>query len=142
MNSHADHRQPEEDDLATLGNRPAAASSPAQLGWQAAEAIRTLNHHTHPPTLADPAEVCQLLAALATIAYRLPQLLSQLSRWLQTEQATDRLRADTPAADPAEITATTAHELTRAGLTANRLGDALDSAHQHLAHLAVNEDDS
>jgi hypothetical protein len=142
MNGYADHHQPGEDDLATLGNRPAAASSPAQLGWQAAEAIRTLNHRTHPPTLADPAEVCQLLAGLATIAYGLPQLLSQLSRWLQTEQATDRLRADTPAADPAEITASTAHELTRAGLTANRLGDALDSAHQHLAHLAVNEDDS
>jgi hypothetical protein len=117
-------------------------SSPAQLGWQAAEAIRTLNHRTHPPTLADPAEICQLLAALAAIAYRLPQLLTQLSRWLHAEQAADRLRADTPAADPAEITATAAHELTCAGLTANRLGDALDSAHQHLAHLAAAGDDS
>lgn len=121
---------------------PAEHSSPAQLGWQAAEAIRTLNHRTHPPALSDPAEVCQLLAALATIAYRLPQLLGQLNRWLQTEQAADRLRADTPAADPAEITATAAHGLTRAGLTANRLGDALDSAHQHLAHLALAGDDS
>lgn len=142
MNGYAQHRQPGEDDLATPGNRPAAASSPAQLGWQAAEAIRTLNHRTHPPTAADPTEVYELLAALAAMAYRLPQLLGQLSRWLQTEQAADRLRADTPAADPAEITATAAHELTRAGRTANRLGDALDSAHQHLAHLALAGDDS
>jgi hypothetical protein len=127
---------------ARRGHAPAEHSSPAELGWQAAEAIRTLNHCTHPPTAADPAEVCQLLAALAAMAYRLPQLLGQLSRWLQTEQAADRLRADTPAADPAEITATAAHELTHAGRTANRLGDALDSAHQHLAHLALAGDDS
>lgn len=124
---------------------PAQHSSPAQLGWQAAEAIRTLNHRTHPPTTADPTEVYELLAALAAMAYRLPQLLSQLSRWLQTEHAAGKLRADTPAADPTEITASTAHELTRAGVTANRLGDALDSAHQylaHLAHLAFNGDDT
>ena len=112
-------------------------SSPAQLGWQAAQAIRTLNHRTHPPALADPAEICQLLAALAATADRLPQLLGQLSRWLQTEQAADRLRADTPAAQPAQITATAVGELTRAARTANRLGQALDSAHQHLAHLAA-----
>ena len=61
---------------------PAEHSSPAQLGWQAAEAIRTLNHRTHPPTAADPTEVYELLAALAAMAYRLPQLLGQLSRWL------------------------------------------------------------
>jgi hypothetical protein len=117
-------------------------SSPAQLGWQAAQAIRTLNHRTHPPALTDPTEVCRLLAALAAIADRLPQLLGQLSRWLQTEQAADRLRADTPAADPAQITASAAHELTRAARTAHRLGQALDSAHQHLAHLAAAGDDS
>ena len=121
---------------------PTDHSSPAQLGWQAAEAIRTLNHRTHPPTLADPAEICQLLAALAALADRLPQLLGQLSRWLQTEQAADRLRADTPTAHPAQITATAVGDLTRAARTANRLGEALDSAHQHLAHLAAAADDS
>ena len=121
---------------------PAEHSSPAQLGWQAAEAIRTLNHLTHPPTAADPNEVYELLAALAAMAYRLPQLLGQLSRWLQTEQAADRLRADTPAAQPAQITATAVGELTRAARTANRLGQALDSAHQHLAHLAAAGEDS
>lgn len=117
-------------------------SSPAQLGWQAADAIRTLNHRTHPPTATDPAEVCQLLAALAATAHRLPQLLTQLTRWLQTEQAADRLRADTLGADPGEITAAAAHHLTHAAHTATRLSDALDDAHQHLAHLAATGDDT
>jgi hypothetical protein len=115
-------------------------SSPAQLGWQAAEAIRTLNHRTHPPTLTDPAEAYELLAALATMAYRLPQLLGQLSRWLQAEHAAGRLRADTHTTDPAteatEVTAAAAHALLRASQAATCLAEAFDSAQQHLAQLA------
>lgn len=114
---------------------PAEHSSPAQLGWQAAEAIRTLNHLTHPPTAADPNEVYELLAALAAMAYRLPQLLGQLSRWLHAEHAAGKLRADTPA-DPAEVTTAAAHAFTLAGQAATCLGEALDSAQQHLAQLA------
>ena len=118
---------------------PTDHSSPAQLGWQAAEAIRTLNHLTHPPTAADPNEVYELLAALAAMAYRLPQLLGQLSRWLQAEHAAGKLRADPPAdppADPAEVTTGAAHAFTLAGHATTCLAEALDSAQQHLAQLA------
>jgi hypothetical protein len=110
-------------------------SSPAQLGWQAAEAIRTLNHLTHPPTAADPAEVYELLAALAAMAYRLPQLIGQLNRWLQAEHDAGKLRVDTPTADPAEVTAAAAHALAVAGRAATCLADALDSGQQQLAQL-------
>jgi hypothetical protein len=71
---------------------------------------------------------------------RLPQLLRQLHRWLDTEQHAGRLRSD-DTTDPARIVTRATAELTDAGHAANDLNRALDTAHQHLSHLAATEPD-
>jgi hypothetical protein len=113
----------------------------AQCGAQAAEAIRTLNHLTRPDTgaLSDPAEVCGLVADLACLARRLPQLLGQLSGWRRTEQRAGRLRVDAsaPTSDPAALVVAAIACLTHASNLAQHTGHALATAHQHLAHLAA-----
>jgi len=110
------------------------------LGEQAAETIRSLNHLTRGPgAFADPADACQLVAALATMTGRLPQLLGQIATWLHSELHAGRLRADTTAHtdDPAELLTLAATCLTQAGHCAHRANQALDTAQQHTAHLAT-----
>ena len=117
-------------------NRPAADHAAT-----AAEAVRALNHLTlGRRALAEPAELDQLVAELAIMAARLPQLLRQLRGWLEAEQHTGRLRSD-DTTHPARIVDRAAAELTNAGHAAHDLGRALDNAHQHLAHLAATEPD-
>ena len=103
----------------------------------AAEAVRTLNHLTlGRSALGEPAELDRLVAELAIMAGRLPQLLRQLRGWLDAEQHTGRLRTDNTT-DPARTVDRAAAELTEAGHAAHHLRLALDDAHQLLAHLAV-----
>jgi hypothetical protein len=103
----------------------------------AAEAVRTLNHLTlGRSALGEPAELDRLVAELAIMAGRLPQLLRQLRGWLDAEQHTGRLRTDNTT-DPARTVDRAAAELTEAGHAAHHLRRALDDAHQLLAHLAV-----
>jgi uncharacterized membrane protein YccC len=122
--------------MAPHHNRPPVAEPGVlHLGEHAARAIRDLNHLTrHPDALADPAELSQLLADLATMASRLPQLLDQLHSWLRHEHHAAHLRADTDA-DPGALATLAAEQLTRAGECARDLAHALDTTHQHLAHL-------
>jgi hypothetical protein len=112
-----------------------------QLGEQTAEAVRALNHLTRSGTggLRDPAEVYEVVAALACTAGRLPQLLGQLSQWLFSEQRAGRLRVDdgAPSPDPAVAVAAVIGDLAQASRCAHDAGRALDAAHQHLAHLAA-----
>jgi len=112
-----------------------------QLGEQTAQAVRALNHLTRPGAgaLAYPGEVCELVAALACMARRLPQLLGQLGGWLVSEDRAGRLRLDTcsPTPDPAEAVAAVIGELAQASQCAHAAGRALDAAHQHLAHVAA-----
>lgn len=116
----------------------------AQLAGQAAEAVRTLNHLTRPglSALTGPAELDTVVADLACLAARLPQLLAQLAGWLHTEQRHGRLRVDAlaPHADPATAVAAAIESLTRASDRAQHTGHALNTAHQSLAHLAANDD--
>ena len=96
----------------------------------------TRNHLTRGrDAFADPAELSRLLAELAVMASRLPQLLDQLRCWLQHEHDAAPMRADTNT-DPAELVCLAAAHLTRASHCAHTLADTLDNAHQHLAHLA------
>jgi hypothetical protein len=107
------------------------------LAEYAAEAIRDLNHLTRGrDAFADPAELSRLLAELAAMASRLPQLLDQLGCWLRHEHDAARVRGDTNA-DPAELVCLAAAQLTRASHCAHHLADTLDTAHQHVAHLAA-----
>ena len=103
----------------------------------AAEAVRALNHLTlGRGTPGEPAELDRLVAELAIMAGRLPQLLGQLGGWLDAEQHAGRLRSD-DTTEPARIVDRAAAELAEAGHAAHHLGRALDDAHQQLAHLAV-----
>ena len=110
------------------------------LGEQAAEAIRNLNHLTRGAgVFADPAQASQLVAALAAMTGRLPQLLEQISTWLHRELASGRLRVDTttPTDDPTDLLTLITACLAQAGHCAHRLNEALDTAHQHTSHLAT-----
>jgi hypothetical protein len=107
---------------------------------QAAEALRALNHLTRRPgTLADPAETYLLLAALVTLAQRLPQLLNQINRRLNTDLDPTQLRVDdwAPTRDPIALLDHICSDLHCASHLADRLGTALDSAQQAIAHIAV-----
>jgi hypothetical protein len=106
------------------------------LAETAAETVRDLIYRTRfPDAFADPAELSQLTAQLTTMTSRLPQLLDQLNRWLRHQHHAARLHSDT-GADPDQLVSLTAAELTRASLSAQHLAATLDTAHQHLAHLA------
>jgi|SRR5664279_876833 len=108
-----------------------------RLGEQAADTLRELNHHTRDgDAFADPAELCWLLADLNTTAQRLPQLLAQLSRWLNQQHANATVRADNSDC-PGELVAAATAALTSAANHARRLAADLDTAHQHAAHLAI-----
>jgi hypothetical protein len=114
-----------------------------QLGEQAAQAVRALNHLTRPAlgALSDPVEAAELIAALASVTGGLPQLTGQLASWLSSEDRTGRLRVDAdsphhPAGTAAAVMDATA-ALTQAGQCAHAAGRALDAAHQVLARLAA-----
>lgn len=129
---------------AAAANRLASNPTLGQLGEQAAETVRALNHLTRHESgaLAYPGEVCELVAALACTASRLPQLLGQLNAWLHAEQQHGRLRVDalSPQPDPGAAVAAVIGELTRASQCAHAAGRALDTAHQQLAHLAASDE--
>ncbi len=111
-------------------------SAVLRLGEQASDALRELNHHTRDgDAFADPAELCWLLADLNTTAHRLPQLLAQLSRWLNQQHANATLRADNNDC-PGELINAATTALTNAARHAHRLAADVDTAHQH-AHLAT-----
>ena len=113
------------------------------LAGQAAEAVRALNHLTRPgvTALSGPAELDTVVADLACLAGRLPQLLAPLSGWLHAEDQAGRLRADAccPRPDSAAAVAAAIEDLTQASGCAQRTGRALDAAHQTLAHLAARD---
>jgi hypothetical protein len=122
------------------GDASASELGVGEVGWQAAEAIRALNHLTQPAAgaLSDPGDAAQVAAALASLTGRLPQLLRQIGRWLAEEQRAGRLRVDALSPSPDAAAATDA-TLARLRLATQYAGDAsvaLDAAHQQLAHLA------
>jgi hypothetical protein len=117
-----------------------------QLAGQAAESVRAINHLTRPgvSALTGPAELDTVVADLACLAARLPQLLAQLAGWLHTEQRHGRLRVDAlaPHTDSATAVAAAIEALTQASDCAQHTGRTLDAAHQTLAHLAATSGDN
>ena len=112
-------------------------SAVLRLGEQAADTIRELNHHTRDhDAFAEPAELCWLLADLSTTAQRLPQLLAQLSRWLNQHHTHASFRADN-GDRPGKVVDAAAAALADAARHAHRVAADIDTAHQHTAHLAT-----
>lgn len=108
-----------------------------QVAETIAEAVRVLNYAARPGSggLESPQDVHDLLGALMTTAGRLPQLLGQLSAWLQNESAAGRLRVDQGSSIEAVAEAGT--WFMRANDAAAALGYALDQAHQITATMSA-----
>lgn len=125
---------------------PSAAGRRTLGQWadRAEHAVRVLIHRTRPAVgePADPADAAEVIAALAALSAMLPQLLDQLACRLSDQQRDGRLRTDTlaPQADVGQAVHATAAALAHAGECLRRAGHAIDTAHQHAAHLAATDD--
>jgi hypothetical protein len=80
--------------LAARTGGPHGDGDTAGAAEAAAEAIRYLNHAAPRGGITDPATVSAVAAALAAVAYRLPQLVTQLAEWLAAETAAGRVADD------------------------------------------------
>jgi hypothetical protein len=81
--------------------------TPTEAAWQAAEAIRALNHLTLATTgpkagYSYPGDVDAVLGALQTLTSRLPQAFVQASSWLAAQHRRARIGHDhlSPPPDP------------------------------------------
>ena len=114
-----------------------------ELAEALAEIVRALNHLTrHHEALHYPSEADGLVQHLAAAAGRLPQLLSQLSAWLNEEYAEGRIRM-TGGEFPQAVLAVMAAEarLGKAAEHAEALRQALESAASVTSCMAAAGDD-
>jgi hypothetical protein len=108
------------------------------LAHAAAEAIRDLNHATrHQGSLAQPGDAYALIGALFLTASRLPQLITQISAYLNHALAGGRLGHDL-SEDPAPAVDGAVIFLGGARRSAAALAGDLDAAQQQLAHINGN----
>lgn len=117
-----------------------------RLADQATHAVRELTHLTRPAVggLTEPCDASDVIAALAAMTWMLPQLLGQLTHWLQHEHHADRLRVDdhAPLPDPDPTVHALTRSLQHASQALKRAAEELDTAHQHTAHLATTDPDT
>jgi hypothetical protein len=120
-----------------------AKGTPAALAGQAAESVRALNHATLPAAggLVFPADAYDVTGQLALLASRLPQALAQLLTFLHAEVKAGRvvIVAGPDAGDPAAMLAAVTGSLDAAVVSARRLHQALDAAHNQLTWAARSE---
>jgi hypothetical protein len=103
------------------------------LARTAAEAIRGLNRATNSPAgLDQPSTAYDIIGALAMAASRLPQLITQITRWLGQAASAGRFGHDS-GEDPAAAVEATVIFLDDARLSAAALSGDLDAAQQQLA---------
>jgi len=115
----------------------ARAPSLLDLAAATAQAVRELNHRTqHRSALTGPAQLDRIIAELADLVAGLPQLLGQLYDWLAAEHHAGRIRSDNHT-DPSRIVDQAAADLADAGHAARQLGQILQAAHRHTAHLGL-----
>ncbi len=106
-----------------------------------AESVRVLNHATRSADAIDyPATVYQVLGALYTATGRLPQLLGQLSRWLEREAEAGRL-AESRHGDVIAAVATGEDALARASRQILAVTAGLEAAQQAIAFVYRRDDD-
>jgi hypothetical protein len=111
----------------------ATSDDTVRLARTAAEAVRGLNHLTgHDAGLGQPSAAYDLTGALALAASRLPQLLTQIERWLSHALSAGQLGHDL-GEDPAAAAGAAAVFLSDARISAGALAGDLNAAQQHLA---------
>jgi hypothetical protein len=129
-------------DLST--GTPPAPERTRQLAETFAELARVMNHQTmHHEALAEPSDADRVVRELSSAAERLPQLLSQIGRWLDLEAAADRITVPSGRyqGNPPLAVAAARIRLERAGQIAAELQEALDDAASVTSTLAAREDD-
>ena len=111
-------------------------NTPLHTAGQVADHLEALARHTcQPDTVADPADLARLLAELTRAADCLPQLLTQLVRWIDCLHTHGRLTADD--STPGEHVTAARAALRAAARAAQQLATGTDNAHQHTAQLAL-----
>ena len=124
------------DDMPSRAAGAAVSESPdaiVALARVVAESVRSLNHATlGGGGLAQPADAYQVLGELALAASRLPQLLTQVGRWLNVALASGQLGCD-DGTDPAIAVSEAWMFLSDARTAAAALACDLDYAQQQLA---------
>jgi hypothetical protein len=111
----------------------ATSDDTVRLARTAAEAVRGLNHLTgHDAGLGQPSAAYDITGALALAASRLPQLLTQIERWLDRALAAGKLGHDI-GEDPADAIDAAAIFLSDARASASALAGDLNAAQQYLA---------
>jgi hypothetical protein len=104
----------------------------------AAESVHLANYQTMPhegaPGLENPGDVYDAIGNLKALAGRLPQLLNQLTEWLEAEYAAGRVAHDT---NPSALQAVSLTDdwLSGAAESAEQMEDFLGHAHSAAAHL-------
>ncbi|HEY2269136.1 MAG TPA: hypothetical protein VGJ50_24970 [Streptosporangiaceae bacterium] len=105
----------------------------AALAWQAADAIRSLNHAAlGPDGIGQPGDAYDVLGGLSLAASRLPQALAQVGRWLSAALAAGQLGSD-DGTDPACAVSGARIFLSDARGSAAALAENLSLAQQQLS---------
>jgi hypothetical protein len=121
--------------LSTLG--PHSPDYTREIAWGLAECMRVLNYATGSGAdagIAYPATAYDVLGALYTATGRLPQLLSQLSGWLEQAAEAGRLAEDRHG-DVIAAVATAQEALAHAGGQISAVTSALQAAQNAIAGL-------
>lgn len=117
-----------------------------EIARVAGEAVRALNHATHPGAVGgpegyvEPADLDAVLVELSLLAGWLPQALDQGAAWLAAHHAAGAVRHDTRPAQTGQSVAAVVGLLRDAHYLAANLADALDEARQYTARLAGGPD--
>lgn len=126
--------------LSTLG--PHSPDYTRQVAWGMAECVRVLNYATGSSAdegIAYPATAYDVLGALYTATGRFPQLLSQLSGWLERAAEAGVLAEDRHG-DVIAAVATAQEALARAGGQIAAVTSSLQGAQQAIAGLCMPDD--
>ncbi|MEU3148430.1 hypothetical protein [Streptomyces sp. NPDC006999] len=113
--------------------------TPAQLADDAAEAIRALNHATLSPRdgWEYPADAYSVVGNLGTLVMRLPQVLEQLTDFVERLHADGHVKAD--GGDTIERVFNLGAAKSDAEDAATKLRSALDEMHAALSPLAYQD---
>jgi hypothetical protein len=121
--------------LSTLG--PHSPDYTREVAWAMAECVRVLNYAAGSgaeTAIAYPATVYEVLGALSTATARMPQLLSQLTTWLERAVEAGTL-ADDRHRGPAAAVARSREAAARAKVALGSVMTALETAQQEIAFL-------
>ena len=126
-----------------LGAYPAAPDEAVEVARAANEAIRVLNHATlHAndcPVLREPSDAYRLMAEMGQLASRLPQLLTQISAFLQRQlqHGLVTVEGGEYRGDPFGAVGTASHELEGpACRSARSLATSLEAGREAIAFAA------